>query len=97
MRNNRKMKAEIATLKEEEALLQKRSEADQLRKLLAEQRAKVACLRGNLIETESRSNANVTSTPGHVLTTSLLRPKKIKDVVRTWYGLVGRGRNVVRT
>ena len=39
----------------------------------------------------------VTSTPGHVLTTSLLRPKKIKDVVRTWYGLVGRGRNVVRT
>ena len=40
---------------------------------------------------------NVTSTPGHVLTTSLLRPKKIKDVVRTWYGLVGRGRNVVRT
>ena len=41
--------------------------------------------------------AYVTSTPGHVLTTSLLRPKKIKDVVRTWYGLVGRGRNVVRT
>ena len=41
--------------------------------------------------------ANVTSTPGHVLTTSLLRPKQIKDVVRTWYGLVGRGRNVVRT
>ena len=41
--------------------------------------------------------SNVTSTPGHVLTTSLLRPKKIKDVVRTWYGLVGRGRNVVRT
>ena len=40
---------------------------------------------------------NVTSTPDHVLTTSLLRPKKIKDVVRTWYGLVGRGRNVVRT
>ena len=39
----------------------------------------------------------VTSTLGHVLTTSLLRPKKIKDVVRTWYGLVGRGRNVVRT
>ena len=39
----------------------------------------------------------VTSTPGHILTTSLLRPKKIKDVVRTWYGLVGRGRNVVRT
>ena len=39
----------------------------------------------------------VTSTPGHVLTTSLRRPKKIKDVVRTWYGLVGRGRNVVRT
>ena len=39
----------------------------------------------------------VTSTPGHLLTTSLLRPKKIKDVVRTWYGLVGRGRNVVRT
>ena len=39
----------------------------------------------------------VTSTPGHVLTTSLLRPKKIEDVVRTWYGLVGRGRNVVRT
>ena len=38
----------------------------------------------------------VTSTPGHVLTTSLLRPKKIKDVVRTWYGLVGRGRDVVR-
>ena len=38
---------------------------------------------------------NVTSTPGHVLTTSLLRPKKIKDVVRTWYGLVGRGRDVV--
>ena len=29
----------------------------------------------------------------YVLTTSL----KIKDVVRTWYGLVGRGRNVVRT
>ena len=55
--NNRKMKAEIAALKEEEALLQKRSEADQLRKLLAEQRAKVARLRGNLIETESRSNA----------------------------------------
>ena len=41
----------------------------------------------------SRST-NVTSTPGHVVTTSLLRPKKIKDVVRTWYGLVGRGRNV---
>ena len=40
---------------------------------------------------------NVTSTPGHVLTTSLLRPKKIKDVVRTWYDLVGRSRNVVRT
>ena len=43
------------------------------------------------------NESNVTSTPGHVLTTSLLRPKKIKDVVRTWYGLVGRGRNVVRT
>ena len=43
------------------------------------------------------TQSNVTSTPGHVLTTSLLRPKKIKDVVRTWYGLVGRGRNVVRT
>ena len=52
-----------------------------------------------LAEMENRINAlsNVTSTPGHVLTTSLLRPKKIKDVVRTWYGLVGRGRNVVRT
>ena len=47
---------------------------------------------------ESRStDPYVTSTPGHVLTTSLLRPKKNKDVVRTWYGLVGRGRNVVRT
>ena len=30
-----------------------------------------------------KKTANVTSTPGHVLTTSLLRPKKIKDVVRT--------------
>ena len=47
--------------------------------------------------TEDHMLDNVTSTPGHVLTTSLLRPKKIKDVVRTWYGLVGRGRNVVRT
>ena len=46
---------------------------------------------------DSNMCSNVTSTPGHVLTTSLLRPKKIKDVVRTWYGLVGRGRNVVRT
>ena len=46
---------------------------------------------------EATNKPNVTSTPGHVLTTSLLRPKKIKDVVRTWYGLVGRGRNVVRT
>ena len=27
---------------------------------------------------------------------TLLRPKKTNDVVRTWYGLVGRGRNVVR-
>ena len=50
-----------------------------------------------VLEKLFRSNSNVTSTPGHVLTTSLLRPKKIKDVVRTWYGLVGRGRNVVRT
>ena len=36
------------------------------------------------------------STLGRVLTTSLLSPKKIKDAVRTWYSLVGRGRNVVR-
>ena len=46
---------------------------------------------------QQQNDINVTSIPGHVLTTSLLRPKKIKDVVRTWYGLVGLGRNVVRT
>ena len=37
----------------------------------------------------------------YVLTTFSLRPyyvlKKNKDIVRTWYGLEGRGRNVVRT
>ena len=56
-----------------------------------------ALLALNLFLWRHKTNVNVTSTPGHVLTTSLLRPKKIKDVVRTWYGLVGRGRNVVRT
>ena len=35
----------------------------------------------------------VTSTLGHILTTSLLHPKKFKDAFRTWYGLVGCGRN----
>ena len=61
------------------------------------------CPRGRMIDSATHillgilDLCNVTSTPGHVLTTSLLRPKKIKDVVRTWYGLVGRGRNVVRT
>ena len=45
---------------------------------------------------QGMTKGHVTSTLGHVLTTSLLRPK-IKDAVRTWYGLVGRGRNVLRT
>ena len=54
--NNRKLKAEIEALKQEEALLQKRVEADKLRKQLADQRARVASLRGN-VENESRSKS----------------------------------------
>ena len=51
------MKAEIEELKHQEALLQKQFEADQLRKQLAEQRAKVAKLRGYIIESKSRSKS----------------------------------------
>lgn len=53
--NNRRLKAELEALKQQEVLLQKRAESDQLRKQLAEQRAKVAKLRGNTIENESRA------------------------------------------
>ena len=72
------------------------------RHLLPDPRSYVLCLVKKVkvqvvFHAVDENKINVTSTPGHVLTTSLLRPKKIKDVVRTWYGLVGRGRNVVRT
>ena len=55
--NNRKLKAEIEALKQEEALLQKRVEANKLRKQLADQRARVVSLRGNVNENESRSKS----------------------------------------
>ena len=53
--NSRRLKAELEALKQQEVLLQTRAESDQLRKQLAVQRAKVAKLRGNNIETESRA------------------------------------------
>ena len=55
--NNRKIRAEIEALRKQEALLEKRVEADNLRKQLAEQKARVASLRGNVRENESMSKS----------------------------------------
>ena len=55
--NNRKIRAEIEALRKQEALLEKRVEADNLRKQLAEQKARVASHRGNVSENESRSKS----------------------------------------
>ena len=56
---NNKLKLELEALKKQELLLAKRVEADGLIKQLAEQKAKVARLRGNFLKTESRTEKRV--------------------------------------
>lgn len=58
---NNKLRLELEALKKQELLLAKRVEADELRKQLAEQKAKVARLRGNFLKTESRAEKRVPS------------------------------------
>ena len=52
---NNKLKLELEALKKQELLLAEQVEADELRKQLAEQKAKVARLKGNFLKTESRT------------------------------------------
>lgn len=62
------MRLEIEALKKQELLLAKRVEADELRKQLAEQKAKVARLRGNFLKTESRTDMTEKRVPVKNLT-----------------------------